>query len=52
MDVVKAEPAFEDGIHEITSPNELIIDMKYEKIPEVETDERVSLILANLKIGS
>jgi hypothetical protein len=54
MDDVKEEPAFEDGVHEITSPNELIVDMKYEEhqVPEIETDERVRLILGKLKIGS
>jgi hypothetical protein len=54
MDEVKEEPVFEDGMHEISSSNELIIGMKYEEheVPVIETDDRVSLILGNLKIGS
>jgi hypothetical protein len=54
MDVVKEEPVFQDGIHEITLPDELVIDMKYEdyKVSVIETDDKVSLILGNLKRGS
>jgi hypothetical protein len=53
MDVVKEESVFENGTHEITSVNELIIDIKYEeyKVPVIGSEDRVSLILDNLKIG-
>jgi hypothetical protein len=54
MDVVKEEPVFEDATHEITSVNELIIDMKYEehKVPAIGSEDRVSLNQGNLQIGN
>jgi hypothetical protein len=54
MDVMKKEPVFEDGTHEITSINELVTDMKYEehKVPAVGSDDRVSLNLGNFRTGN
>jgi hypothetical protein len=52
MDVVKEEPVFEVGTHEIASVNELTIDMKYEerKVSAIGSEDRVSINLGNLQI--
>jgi hypothetical protein len=54
MDMVKEEPIFEDGMHEITTVNEFSIDMKYEecKVPVTRNEDRVSSVPRNLKIGN